>query len=79
VFQNYFEACCSRFRLWLGNDAVVEEQSPHELRIHHADKVVILGFIPHSCRWWLEVEGERVWGNFDKLTKQARRVLTLRR
>lgn len=75
VMANYSEACRRRLQLWLGAEVSVERRG-NELVVSHGEKTVRLGFVFSQCSWWMEYQGDRRAGSFDRLTKGLRQIFT---
>ena len=75
LMASYSEACRRRLQLWLGDEVSVEREGL-ELIGRYRGGVVRLGFVPSQCTWWMEFEGERQTGTFDRLTKSLRQIFT---
>lgn len=63
----------------MGDKASVRVVSDETLLVTFGGRAVELTFLPESCRWSLRLEGAESMGNFDKVTKQARKLLTQER
>ena len=76
VFENYMDVLQRRLRLWISDGVEVVSSAPSELEVRYQKTRVKLGFIPSQCEWWMSYGENRTEGNFDRLSKNLRRLLT---
>ena len=76
VFDNYKDVLERRLRLWISDDVKIVDSAPSELKVRYGEMTVEMGFVPSGCEWWMTYGGSRTVGNFDRLSKNLRRLLT---
>ena len=76
LLEHYLDVCRERLDLWVPRRTEASLEQPCSVRVTCDDRVVRLSFQPQSCLWIFAFEGEALEGNFDKVTKKLRQVLT---
>jgi len=76
VMSNYTVACRKRMHLWISDSVSVESVAENTMEIAYQSHRARLVFEPTRCAWSLHWGSNRLDGNFDRLTKRLRQILT---
>jgi hypothetical protein len=76
LMRNYVQACRRRLALWVSPNVEVELADGCSMEIRLGERKARLEFEPRTCDWTLEVSGEHLCGNFDRMTKRLRQTFT---